>query len=185
MTNTLQRSLANLLLFLSGWKIEGELSDLKKCVIIGAPHTSNWDFFYSMIYAFYFGLDIHFLMKQELFRFPFRWFFSCIGGIPINRKKSEKKVDLLCEQMKNADHYYLAMSPEGSRKAVSKWKSGFYYIAKQADVPIALGYFDYGKRVVGIGPIFYPSGNFDLDMNKILQFYSTKQAKFPQNFYHP
>lgn len=180
-----QKLLARLCLFISGWKVEGEIPDLRKCVIIGAPHTTYWDFFFGMLYKLYYGLNIQFLIKKELLRFPFRWFFHWIGGIPVDRRKHDNLVDQLGEKMINSDSFYLAIAPEGSRKAVMVWKRGFYHIAKKAGVPIVLGYMDYRRKVVGVGPVFYPGADIEKDMQEIALFYSTIQAKYPANFYLP
>jgi 1-acyl-sn-glycerol-3-phosphate acyltransferase len=168
MRSYFQKLAAKLCLFVSGWKLEGKIPDLRKCVIIGAPHTSNWDFFFGVLYKLYYGLNIHFLIKKELFRFPFRWVFRYIGGKIIN-----------------SEDFHLAIAPEGSRKAVMVWKRGFYHIAKKAGVPIVLGYMDYRRKVVGVGPVFYPGTDIEEDMKNIALFYSTIQAKYPANFYLP
>jgi len=176
---------AQLCLLITGWRLEGQIPDLRKCVIIGAPHTSNWDFFFGVLYKLYYNLNINFLIKKELFRFPFRWVFHYIGGIPVDRRKHDHLVDHLSEKMKNSKDFYLAIAPEGSRKQVIVWKRGFYHIAKKAGVPIILGYMDYRRKVVGVGPVFYPGADIDADMKEIALFYSTIQAKFPGNFYLP
>ncbi len=181
----IQRSIAALLLFISGWKLEGEFPSLQKCVIIGAPHTSNWDFFFGMIYKFSYGLKIHFLMKKELFWFPFETLLRWMGGIPVDRKKHNNLVEKLGEWMRNSDSYYLAISPEGTRKAVKVWKRGFYHIARKAGVPIILGYLDYQRKVVGVGPVFYPGNNIERDMMEISAFYAAITAKFPDQFCLP
>ncbi|MFA6128855.1 MAG: lysophospholipid acyltransferase family protein [Bacteroidales bacterium] len=180
-----QKLFARICLLITGWKLEGMVPDLPRCVIIGAPHTSNWDFFFGMLYKFYYGLNIHFLIKRELFRFPFRWVFRYIGGIPVDRRKHDHLVDKFTEKMKHSGSFYLAIAPEGSRKEVMVWKRGFYHIAKKAGVPIVLGYMDYRRKVVGVGPVFYPGDDIEKDMREIALFYSTIQAKFPGNFYLP
>ena len=108
----LRKLLASLCLLVSGWKLEGEIPDLRKCVIIGAPHTSNWDFFFGMVYKLYYRLNIHFLIKRELFRFPFRWVFRYIGGIPVDRRKHQNLVEQLGEKIKNSEDFYLAIAQE-------------------------------------------------------------------------
>jgi 1-acyl-sn-glycerol-3-phosphate acyltransferase len=180
-----QRGIASVLLFLTGWRLEGEIPSFKKCVIIGAPHTSNWDFFFGMIYKFYYGLNVHFLMKKELFRFPFKKLFAWMGGIPVNRLKHDNMVDKLGETILNSESFYLTIAPEGTRKAVSVWKRGFYHIAKKAGVPIVLGYMDYQRKVVGVGPVFYPGNDIESDMSEIASFYSTVTAKYPDQFCLP
>jgi 1-acyl-sn-glycerol-3-phosphate acyltransferase len=185
MRSFFQKLLAKFFLAITGWRLEGEIPHVNKCVIIGAPHTSNWDFFFGMLYKLYYGLNIQFLIKKELFRFPFRWVFHYIGGIPVNRRKHDNMVELLGEKILNSESFYLAIAPEGSRKEVMVWKRGFYHIAKKAGVPIVLGYMDYRRKVVGVGPVFYPTDDIESDMMKIALFYSTIQAKYPANFYLP
>jgi 1-acyl-sn-glycerol-3-phosphate acyltransferase len=181
----IQRGIAIFLLGVTGWRVEGEILPLKKCVIIGAPHTSNWDFFYGMIYKLYYGLNIHFLMKQELFRFPFSRILTWMGGIPVDRSKHDNRVEKLGETIRLSDSFYLAISPEGTRKAVCMWKRGFYHIAKKAEVPIILAYMDYRKKVVGIGPVLNPGADIIADMKDIATFYSTITAKYPDHFCLP
>lgn len=181
----LYRLIARLSLLFTGWRLEGEIPDIRKCVIIGAPHTSYWDFFFGMVYKLYYDLNIQFLIKKELFQFPFRWLFHWIGGIPVDRKKHDNLVEKLGERMLSSESFYLAIAPEGSRKEVMVWKRGFYHIAKQAGVPIILGYMDYRRKVVGVGPLFYPGDDIDHDMKEIARFYSSVQAKYPSQFYVP
>lgn len=179
------RLIARICLFITGWKVEGAFPDLGKCVIIGAPHTSYWDFFYGMAYKLYYGLDIQFLIKKELFKFPFRRFYFWIGGIPVDRGRHDNLVEKLGEKMIRADSFYLAIAPEGSRKPVIAWKRGFYYIAKKAGVPIVLGFMDYRRKVVGVGPVFYPGDDIEKDLQEISRFYANIQAKYPANFSLP
>ena len=178
----LVRQFARLLLLVSGWKLEGKVPDLRKCVIIGAPHTSNWDFFFGLLYKMYYGLNIHFLMKEELFRFPHKFFFKYIGGIPVNRGKKNNLVETLYECFTQKEDFYLAITPEGTRNRVKEWKRGFYYIARKANVPIVLAYMDYGRKVVGVGQVFYPGKDIEADMLEIKGFYAQIQAKFPEQF---
>ena len=176
------KQLARLLLFFSGWKLEGEIPMLSKCVIIGAPHTSNWDLFFGLIYKLYYGLNIHFLMKKELFIFPFGAFIKWIGGIPVNRGQKNNLVELLYQKFTQKENFYLALAPEGTRGRVKQWKRGFYHIATKAKVPIVLGYMDYGRKVVGVGPVFYPGSEIEEDMKEIQDYYRSIQAKFPEFF---
>jgi 1-acyl-sn-glycerol-3-phosphate acyltransferase len=185
MKTFLQRNLARFFLMITGWRLEGVIPEVQKCVIIGAPHTSNWDFFFGMLYKLYYGLNMHFLMKKELFLFPFRWVFRWIGGIPVDRKKRYNLVEQLGEKMKHSTSFYLAIAPEGTRREVMVWKRGFYHIAKTAGVPIILGYMDYRRKVVGVGPVFYPGADIESDMKEIIGFYADIQARYPGNFYLP
>lgn len=180
-----QKQLARLLLFISGWKLEGEVPVLNKCVIIGAPHTSNWDLYFGLIYKMYYGLNIQFLMKEELFRFPMNLFFHWVGGIPVKRGQKNNLVEILTQRFTQKENFYLALTPEGTRGRVKLWKRGFYYIAIKAKVPIVMGYMDYGRKVVGVGPVFYPGKDIEKDMSEIIGFYTTIQAKFPEHFSFP
>lgn len=179
------KNLARFILWLTNWKIQGSIGGLEKCVIIGAPHTSNWDFFYGMLFKMFHGLSISFLMKKELFRFPFRLLFTRLGGIPVDRSKSTQMVDKLAEEIRNSSHYLLALTPEGTRKRVKTWKMGFYYIAKKAEVPILLGFIDFGSRTVGIGPTIIPGDKMEEDLAVIARFYSTIKARYPEKFTLP
>lgn len=179
------KSFARILLFVSGWRLEGEVPDLKKCVIIGAPHTSNWDLFFGLLYKMYYGLNIQFLMKKELFSFPFGIFFNWLGGIPVNRGKKNNLVETLYEKFTQKENFYLALAPEGTRNKVKQWKRGFYHIAKKANVPIVLGYMDYGRKVVGVGPVFNIGNDIEKDMAEIQEFYLSIQAKFPEHYSFP
>lgn len=166
-----------------GWKIEeGIPADIKKAVVIAAPHTSNWDFIYALGAYAAKGLPIRYLAKKELFRFPFRYFFKAIGGIPVERKKNKNQVESIVELFEKSEELYLMMAAEGTRKWVKKWKSGFYVAACKAGVPIIMGYLDYKRKVAGFSEALYPSGNVEQDMEKIKAFYATISGKFPELF---
>lgn len=174
---------------LQGWKITNTLPDeIKKCVLLTVPHTSNWDFVIGMAAMKIMKLSKHFTIKKEWLRFPFKRFLLSGGAIPIDRSKKnslgEKKstVELMVELFDTHDEIRLIIPPEGTRSRVEKWKSGFYYVALQAKVPIALGYMDYEKRECGIGKLIYPSGDYKADMKEIMDFYRNIKAKNPENF---
>ncbi|MEY3436667.1 MAG: lysophospholipid acyltransferase family protein [Sphingobacteriales bacterium] len=166
-----------------GWKIEeGIPTNIKKAVVIAAPHTSNWDFIYALGAYATKGLPIRYLAKKELFRFPFDYFFKATGGIPVERKKNKNQVDSIVELFGKSDELYLMMAAEGTRKWVNKWKSGFYVAALKAGVPIIMGYLDYQKKLAGFGDVLYPSGNIEQDIEKIKAFYKDISAKIPELF---
>ncbi len=174
---------------LQGWKITKYLPDeIKKCVLVTAPHTSNWDFVIGMAAMSIMKLSAHYTIKKEWLRFPFKRILLSMGAIPIDRSKKsalgEKKstVDLIVELFNTHDEIRLIIPPEGTRSRVEKWKSGFYYVALQAKVPIALGYIDFEKRECGIGQLIYPSGDFKADMKLIMDFYRNVKGKNPENF---
>lgn len=168
---------------LKGWKIKGEIPlDIKKCVIIAAPHTSNWDFLYSLGALSILRYKINFMAKKELFIPFFGNLLRKAGGIAIDRSKSKHVVDDMINTLKTRENIYLMLAAEGTRKRVTKWKSGFYYAALGANVPIATGYLNYKNKEAGFGPFIYPTGNVAEDMKKIRDFYQTITPKFPENF---
>jgi 1-acyl-sn-glycerol-3-phosphate acyltransferase len=168
---------------LKGWKIEGEvLTDLKKCVLIAAPHTSNWDFIYTMAAFNITKFNINYLAKKELFRFPLNILLKATGAIPVVRSKNQNLVDNIIEKFKQSEQLLLMIPAEGTRKLVDKWKSGFYYVALGAQVPIVLCYLDYSRKVAGFGQILYPTGDKLVDMAAIKAFYADKVGKHPEWF---
>ncbi|MBS1647733.1 MAG: 1-acyl-sn-glycerol-3-phosphate acyltransferase [Bacteroidetes bacterium] len=177
------------LLFKIGkWKIINAIpKELTQCVIVAAPHTSNWDFIYGMGGLKNMNLKTRFTIKKEWMRFPFKGLMQKLGALPIDRaaiKTGEKKgsVDLIADLFKQHKELYLMVTPEGTRSKIEKWKTGFYYIALKANVPLALGFMDYKKRTCGIAKIIHLTGNFEIDMKKVMDFYKTITPKFPQNF---
>ncbi len=167
----------------SGWKIKGEIpAELKKCVIIAAPHTSNWDFVFSLGALHIMGYKVNYMVKQELFVFPFSILLKKSGGISIDRKKNNNVVDEMADKIKQSQKMFLMLSAEGTRKPVEKWKSGFYYVALKANVPLCTGFLDYAKKEAGFGPVIYITGNTQEDLNKIKSFYATITPKIPANF---
>ena len=169
---------------LSGWITVGSIpQNIKKCVIIGAPHTSNWDFIYARLALYIFGYKIRYLIKDSMFKNPIaEWFFKITGGIPVNRNKSTNLTGELAQLLKIADTLYIAIPPEGTRKRVNRWKTGFYRIAVDCNIPIALAFLDYKKKQAGFIKIFYPSGNMVKDFKLIESFYSPEMAAIPENY---
>lgn len=131
---------------LFGWKIIGEIRLINKCVIIVAPHTHWLDFFVALPVRRILNLEINFIGKKELFFFPLNYFLKYLGGSPVDRNSKSKTVDLIADKFNDKKIYRLALSPEGTRKKVDKWKTGFYYIAKKANVPIVSVSMDAKKR---------------------------------------
>ena len=166
-----------------GWKINGKIpTDIDKCVIIAAPHTSNWDFVFSLGALHILGYKVNYMVKQELFVFPFSILLKKSGGIAVNRKTSNNVVDEMVDKINQSDSMYLMLSAEGTRKRVDKWKSGFYYVAQKAKVPVCTGFLDYAKKEAGFGPVIHITGNMAEDLLKIKSFYSTITPKIPSNF---
>jgi 1-acyl-sn-glycerol-3-phosphate acyltransferase len=153
-----------------------------KCVFCVAPHTSNWDFVIGIIFYKSIGGTIRFLMKKEWFFFPLNLVFKSLGCVPVDRKKKSFVSEQMVSLFQSNENFQLAISPEGTRKKNTKWKTGFYYIAHLAGVPIALAYIDYSRKEVGLIKNFFTTGNEKEDINEIKQYYSHIQAKHPKKF---
>lgn len=175
--------------WLFGWTLDDHLkADFTRCVMIASPHTSNWDFIFARAAFSMMGIPIRFTVKQEWTRFPFGWFMNGLGAIGIDRtpKKpgdprpsmTEAMIDLFA---KNKE-LVVMVTPEGTRKKVTKWKTGFYHVAVGAKVPIALGYLDYKNKIAGVGKIVYPTGDIHKDMQEITDFYRPISPKHPELF---
>ncbi|KOY84659.1 hypothetical protein AD998_19640 [bacterium 336/3] len=179
----LLKVLGKFLLFFSGWKIKGRLpQNVKKTVMIAAPHTSNWDFFYTMVIFSALGVRVRFLGKKSLFKFPLGFLMKFFGGIPIDRSQNNNFVSTAAGMIQQAEEMILLVPVEGTRGYTEQWKSGFYYIAQEAGVPVSLGYLDYGKKEGGFLPdLFHPTGNYVEDVEKIQLMYKDIQGKYPQN----
>ncbi len=162
--NAFSRWLGRTFLRLSGWRCQLDFPDVSKLVIVGAPHTSNWDAVWAIAFILATGLDIRFMAKAEVFSSWGGWFMRAVGGIPVNRQSPMGLVDQMVAEFRNRDKFVLVLAPEGTRKKVDRWKNGFYRIAQAADVPIVLAYLDYPKRIVGIGPTFTITGDMEADI---------------------
>jgi 1-acyl-sn-glycerol-3-phosphate acyltransferase len=178
--------ISKLILRMGGWKIVDEVNgSIKKCVVIGAPHTSNWDFIYALPALRVMGIkNLRYLIKKEFFYFPIKYLFYATGGIPVDRSKKNDLTAILKKLLEERDELYLLFPPEGTRKKVARWKTGFYYTALDAQLPIVLGFMDYKKRELGFGKVLTPSGDFEADMQTIEDFYLHKTAKHPE-LYNP
>lgn len=181
----MRKALGTAWLDLAGWTIEGSVPDVKKMVLIAAPHTSNWDLVYALAGAAVLGMPIHWMGKHTLFRGPLGIAFRALGGIPVERKQHHALVQELVDEFARRERFVLLVPPEGTRKAVKYWKSGFYHIARLAGVPIALGVMDYRNKRVGLGPLVWPTGDVKSDMDKIRAFYADKQGRHPTQFMVP
>ena len=175
--------LGDAILKVSGWQWHQTIGpETPKGVLIGAPHTSNWDLVYTLAALHSMKIDVVFLAKKELFKGPLGWLLRYFGGVPVDRSKHTKMTNAMAEKIKEATKMVVLIPPEGSRGAVSNWKSGFYWTAHMAGVPIFLGFLDYAKKEAGIGPAFYTSGNYEADLEKIKAFYADKVGKHPERF---
>ena len=160
--------MAKFLLGLAGWRVNGTLPNIPKYVLIGAPHTSNWDFLLFLGVIFALRADVRFMGKAELFRPPYGWFFYYCGGVPVDRKKSTGLVEQMVEACSKADKFILTIAPEGTRHHVSDWKKGFYHIAKSAGIPIVMAQVDGKHKAVHIpDQVFYPTEDMEADMKVI------------------
>ena len=172
------RPLAELALKLGGWTPIGTPPPIGKYVLI-SQHTSNWDFVWMLAFASHFGLDLHWIGKEALFRWPFRRLMRALGGIPVDRNSSHDLVAQMAAEFSNRDTLLLAIAPEGTRKFVDHWKSGFYRIAQEAGVPIVPVRLDYARRVGGFDTILEPTGNLRADMDLLRAFYALQSNKVP------
>lgn len=175
--------LFKILFKLRGWKITGGVpKDIKKCVLVAAPHTSNWDFVYGLAGIAYYGYNVRYLIKKQAYRFPLKRLIDKTGGIPVDRSKHNNLVDALVDEFNKRDELILMIPPEGTRTLVEKWKTGFYYTALKANVPILLGYLDYKTRTASIDTLLWPTENKEEDFKKIRAFYRGVTAKNPEWF---
>ena len=166
-----------------GWRIVSEFSsEMKKSVMVVAPHTSNWDFIIGRLVFNVLGLNVKFLIKKEAFVFPLGFFLHKWGGIPVDRHKKTNIVDQVAKNFEGKDELVIIVTPEGTRSRVDKWKKGFYNIAKKAEVPILLGFLDYKRKEAGLGPVIKPDKNYEDAGEMIEAFYRDKTAKNPENF---
>lgn len=163
----------------AGWRVEGQPPQLPKYVIVGAPHTSNWDFLVMLGALFTVQVEMHWLGKHTLFRPPLGGLFRWLGGIPVDRRQANGLVGQLVDAFHAHDQLVLIIPPEGSRKKLQTWKSGFYHIARGAQVPLALVSMDYARKVVNFGPVITPTGDIDADMGPIRAFFAPAVGKYP------
>lgn len=163
-----------------GWRVQGQFPDLPKFVVVGAPHTSNWDFVIFLALALILRGSFHFMGKAELFHSPLGGFFRWCGGVPVDRSKPQGLVEQMTQAFQQADQFKLVVTPEGTRKKVKEWKRGFYHIAKNAGTPIVLGYVDSSKKTCGIGPTISLSNDVDADIKAIQAFYKNKVGINPR-----
>ena len=175
--------IAKSLMRLAGWRIEGELPNLPKFVLIGAPHTSNWDFVLFLGVIFSLRANVRFMGKAELFRFPIGWFFRYCGGVPVDRKKSTGLVEQMVKVCNESEKFILTIAPEGTRHHVVEWKRGFYHIAKSAGIPIVMAVVDGRHKTVRIGQVFHPTENIEADMKSIQGFFTGVVGIHPRRKY--
>ncbi|TDE49120.1 1-acyl-sn-glycerol-3-phosphate acyltransferase [Flavobacterium sp. GT3P67] len=169
---------------LMGWKIVGAIdANIKKCVMMVMPHTSNHDFYLGIFTRGITGLEMNWVGKKELFRFPFGFYFRYMGGEPLDRSGGLNKVDSIAAIFQRKEVFRLAVAPEGTRKKVGELKTGFYYIALKANVPIIPVAFDFGKKEVNLGNPVLPTGNIENDMAILKKHFIGVEGKVPENGY--
>ncbi|MCH9659827.1 MAG: 1-acyl-sn-glycerol-3-phosphate acyltransferase [Bacteroidetes bacterium] len=164
-----------------GWKLVGAFSpELKKSVIIVVPHTSWHDFYIGVFTRRLSKVPINWIGKRELFKGPLKWYFTWMGGAPIDRTPGQNKVEAIATLFHEREEFRLTLAPEGTRKRVSEWKTGYYYIAQAANVPIIPVAFDYKTKTVVIHQPFYPSGDISLDTVVLRSYYEGVVGKNPE-----
>ncbi len=173
---------------ITGWATDKNTpSEIKRCIVIAAPHTSNWDFWYAMAFFAIYRLNIRYTIKKEWMQFPFSLITKPLGGIAIDRsprKENEGRIshtEAMIDLFKDEKELIVLITPEGTRSKQEHWKTGFYHIAKAAGVPVCLGYIDYKNKIAGIAKTIYPT-DMEKDMKEIMTFYKTKHGKFPEKF---
>lgn len=182
-------NLAEKALKLMGWETDNHWPEnLSQCVMIAAPHTSNWDALYARLALKALGVNVRLTIKDSYMKFPLGPFVRAMGGIGIDRRPKQageprpSMVQVMTDLFKQHPELVMLVTPEGTRARQEQWKTGFYYVAVNAGVPIALAYMDYEQKKAGVGKIIHPTGDFEEDMAEIMDFYAGIQAKFPEDF---
>ena len=183
------KNLAEKALKLMGWETDNHWPEnLSQCVMIAAPHTSNWDALYARLALKALGVNVRLTIKDSYMQFPLGPFVRAMGGIGIDRRPKQageprpSMVQVMTDLFKQHPELVMLVTPEGTRARQEQWKTGFYYVAVNAGVPIALAYMDYKQKKAGVGKIIHPTGDFEEDMAEIMDFYAGIQAKFPKEF---
>jgi 1-acyl-sn-glycerol-3-phosphate acyltransferase len=180
------KTLARLVFWISGWKIQGGWPEgLKKAVLIAIPHTSNWDLLYARAAFYLMDVPVKFTIKKEVMVGPLGWLIKSLGGIAIDRKRVSGKrkqtyTEAMITMLKEKEELVIMVTPEGTRSYAPRWKTGFYHIALGAEVPIVIGYLDYKKKQAGIGPVIYPNGLMSEQIEEMMAFGRGVVGKFPE-----
>jgi 1-acyl-sn-glycerol-3-phosphate acyltransferase len=180
--NTLMCWISRVILGALGWRIEGKPPAARKYVLIAAPHTSNWDFPLTLMVCFSLKIKVYWMGKASLFPPVLGAIMRWLGGIPVDRSRQGNLVQSTVNAFNQSAELIIIVPPEGTRAKVTQWKTGFYYIAQGAGVPIALGFMDYAKKLAGIETLFHPSGDIEIDLPKIQAFYNGINGKNPKQF---
>lgn len=176
--NSLSRKIGYMILRSMRWRIEGEIPNLKKMVIIGAPHTTNWDFVIGMSALMALGVRVHWIGKDTIFKWPVKYVWHWLGGEPVDRFHAHGVVEQIIQKFSAHDQFILGLSPEGTRRDIPKWRSGFYHVSVGAGVPILLVAFDFPSKTLRIGELFYPTSNPDSDMLQLTGYFKNFRGKF-------
>ena len=179
----IRRFFGSFLLWIWGWRVEGEFPPVPKCVVVEAPHTSFYDFFLGRFAMWKLGIPTHYLIKAKYFKGLMGLLLKWSGGIPVTHNPKDKFYQNLLGTFKEAKNLYLVITPEGTRKPVKRWRSGFIAIARDANVPLVLGYCDYSRKVIGIMGPFEMSDDMAADIDKIQRMYKASWARHPEKFY--
>jgi 1-acyl-sn-glycerol-3-phosphate acyltransferase len=165
---------------LLGWRLVGEFPKVSKAVVIVVPHTSWVDFFLGLLIRRVLNEEINFIAKKSLFKFPFGWYFKWMGGAPIDRSKNNDTVSAIATIFNEKEKFRLALSPEGTRRKVTDWKTGFYYIAKAANVPIIMVSFDYDKKLIEVSKPYFTTDDKEKDFKFYKSFFEGAIGKIPE-----
>ena len=175
--------IGKLVLKIMGWKSDYPKEfHIDKCVLIAAPHTSNWDLLFALAVFWEQKIQAKYFIKDSFTKGIHGWFFKMLGAIGVDRSKTGNLVHHAVSTINRMDKIALMVPAEGTRSRVEKWKTGFYHIAKKADVPVALGYLDYKNKIAGVGDLVEISTDYEKDMKKIEKFYSSIPAKYPEKY---
>lgn len=177
----MMKALAGLILKVFGWTPQPKVEMPAKCVVVCYPHTSNWDLIIVQLAAFYYGEHLHWLGKKEIFAPGVGWLMRAIGGIPVNRSAPQGVVRQVAEEIRKADKLRLCIPPEGTRSRAEYWKSGFYRIALEANVPIQVAELCYHRKILGFGITIHPTGDIRADMDKIREYLAGKYGLHHEN----
>jgi 1-acyl-sn-glycerol-3-phosphate acyltransferase len=179
-TSSFSQVIARTILRLLSWKLDVIYPESPKFVLVGAPHTSGWDLLFALLLMHGAGIKMYWVGKDTIFRWPLGILMRWLGGIPVNRRSRNNFVQQVVDIFDQSDELVIAIAPEGTRSNAKYWKTGFYYIALGAGVPIALGFIDYGGKAVGVGPTVIPSGDIEADFVRIKEFYTGIEGKNPE-----
>ncbi len=169
--NPFTRWLGSTVLRLGGWTMEGDFPDERKLVILAAPHSSAWDAVWGLAAKVAMGIRIVVIGKQELFRGPLGWLLRQFGAVPVDRAKAHGVVDSVVERFEQSDMMWFVLAPEGTRKRVERWKTGFWHVARDANVPVLCAYFHYPTKTIGIGPVLHMTADLKADMARVREYY--------------